>query len=118
VNKMKEENKADDAVDWILLSSVLRAERSSMTEAFGEALGIHGDGLLEEVEAMIDAKLATIRDKLATMLTNQIALVLQQHAQLKADANEQMDALRKQLGWDDNGVVHLPNPLRGRREAA
>ena len=36
-----------------------------------------------EVEAIIDQKLAEIRDELATMLTAQVAMLLQQHAQLK-----------------------------------
>jgi hypothetical protein len=118
---MKEEKQKIETIntiDWILLNSVLKAERSSMTEAFGEALGIHGDGLLDEVEAMIDAKLATIRDELATMLTAQVAMVLQQHAQLKADVTTKMTTLSKDLGSDDNGVVLLPNPLRGRKVAA
>jgi hypothetical protein len=107
----KQENKTDDAVDWILLNSVLKAERSSMTEAFGEALGIHGDGLLDEVEAMIDQKIAKVRDELATMLTTQVAMVLQQCAQLKASTDTTIAWFRKDLGSDDNGVVHLPNPL-------
>jgi 3-deoxy-D-manno-octulosonic acid (KDO) 8-phosphate synthase len=117
MKKEKQEIETENAVDWILVNSVLKAERSSMTEAFGEALGIHGDELLDEVEAMIDAKLATIRNELATMLTTQVAMVLQQQAQLKADVTTEMTTLRKDLGSDDNGVVHLPNPLRGRRAA-
>ena len=52
------------------------------------------------------------------MLTAQVAMMLQQHAQLRAEADTKMAALRKDLGSDDSGVVQLPNPLRGRKEAA
>ena len=110
---MKEDKREteDNLVDWIMLSSVLKSERAAMTESVGEALGIHGDQLLNEVEAMIDQKIAKIRDELATMLTGQIAMVLQQCAQLRADTETKMTALRKDVGNDDDGVVHLPNPL-------
>jgi hypothetical protein len=113
---MKEQTKTeDDLVDWLTLTPVLKAERAAMVEAFGTALGSHGDELLNEVEAMIDAKLATIRNELATMVTTQIAMLLQQQAQLRADTETKMTALRKDVGSDDRGVVHLPNPL-GKRE--
>jgi hypothetical protein len=67
---------------------------------------------------MIDAKVAKIRDELATMLTTQVAMVLQQYAQLKADTDTKMAELRRDLGCDDDGrVVSLPNPLRDRKAA-
>ena len=56
MNEEKQESKTDDAVDWILLNSVLRAERASMIESVGEAIGVHGDELLDDVEAMINTK--------------------------------------------------------------
>jgi hypothetical protein len=115
----KQEIKTDDAVDWTLLSSVLKAERASMIESVGEAIGVHGNQLLDEVEAMIDEKVAKVRDELASMLTAQVAMMLRQHAELRAEADVRMAALRKDLlGSDDSGVVQLPNPLRGRKAAA
>jgi hypothetical protein len=113
VSVMKEEKREteDNLVDWLTLTPVLKAERAAITESVGEALGIHGDQLLDEVETLIDQKLSKIRDELATMLTGQIAMVLQQCAQLRADTETKMTALRKDLGSDGNGVVHLPNPL-------
>jgi S-adenosylmethionine:diacylglycerol 3-amino-3-carboxypropyl transferase len=115
----KQEIKTDDAVDWVLLSSVLKAERASMIESVGEAIGVHGNQLLDEVEAMIDEKVAKVRDELASMLTAQVAMMLRQHAELRAEADVRMAALRKDLlGSDDSGVVQLPNPLRGRKAAA
>jgi hypothetical protein len=119
VNVMKEEKREteENLVDWLVLNPVLKAERAAMAASFGEALGIHGDGLLDEVEAMIDQKIAKVRDELATMLTTQVAMVLQQCAQLKADTDTKMAELRGDLGCDDDGVVRLPNPLRDRKVA-
>jgi hypothetical protein len=78
---MKEEKpeiKAEDnLVDWLVLTPVLKAERASLIDSIGEALGIHGNQLLDEVEEMIDYKLAKIRDELASLLMGQIAMVLQ-----------------------------------------
>ena len=118
MNEEKQESKTDDALDWILLNSVLRAERASLIESVGEAIGVHGDELLDDVEAMINTKMAKIRDELATTVTAQVAMVLQQYAQLRADADTKIAALRKDLGCDDDdGVERLPNPLRDRKVA-
>ena len=97
MNEEKQEIKTDDAIDWILLSSVLKAERASMIESVGEAIGVHGNQLLDEVEAMIDEKVAKVRGELASMLTAQVAIMLRQHAELRAEADVRMAALRKDL---------------------
>jgi hypothetical protein len=93
---------------------VLKAERAAITESVGEALGIHGDAIVDEVEAMIDQKLAKFRDEMATMLTNQIAMVLTQHAQLKASTDVMIASLRKDMAADD--MLLLPNPLRNAKQ--
>jgi hypothetical protein len=116
MKEQKLENKADDELDWVLLTSVLKAERASMTEVVGEALGVYGNQLFAEIETMVEQMIDAKMAHLTSMITTQVALMMQECARHKADVDTKMTALRKDLGVDTQSVVLLPNPL-GERKA-
>jgi hypothetical protein len=80
----REERRLDTAVpvDWALvIRQALLGERAHMVEAVRQAMGEHGNGLLDEVEAMIAATAHQLREEFAEQL-----------AQLRAELSGRIDS--------------------------
>jgi hypothetical protein len=78
-------------IDWAaVINGAIRGERAHMVEAIGQAIGQHGDGLLDEVEAMIAAAVDHLRAEFAGQID-------QLRNELSGQINTQGSELRAQL---------------------
>jgi hypothetical protein len=96
----------------------LKAERSTMVEIVGQALGGYGDGLLDEVETMIAATAAELReefarqiDQLRAELSGRIDLVHTQGTELRPELEKIIAKKRRARAARSNGsALLLPAP--------
>ena len=69
-------------IDWAaVINGAIRGERAHMVEAVGEAIGEYGEGLLDKVEQMIDAAVATAVEQLRAEFTRELEQLRSELAQ-------------------------------------
>src|SRR5262249_187831 len=103
---------APPPVDWAaVIRGALRGERGVLAEAFGGALGEYGDGLFDEVETMIGAVAAELREEFARQIdqlrgefSNRVDLVHTQGAELRAELEKVIARKRRVKAAKANGA--------------
>jgi hypothetical protein len=106
-------------IDWALvIRQALLGERAHMVEAVGQAIGEHGNGLLGEIETMIAATAAELReefaraiDQLRSELSGRIDSTQTHGAELKAQLEVLLAKRRRAKAAKPNGsALLLPAP--------
>jgi hypothetical protein len=101
-----------------VIRGALKGERVLLTEAFGGALAEYGDGLLDEIETMIAATAAELReefarqiDQLRSEFSNRIDLVHTQGSEPRAQLEQVIARKRRAKAAKANGEhLLLPAP--------
>jgi hypothetical protein len=82
---------AEPPVDWeLVIRQAILGERAQMAEAIGEAIGEYGEGLLDKVERMIEAAVASAVEGLRAEFTRELG---QLRSDLAVQGNELFESV-------------------------